>query len=335
MIRFHIISLLAFLAFPNTCSSTAEATDLSRRTDAWFRSDEGRRAMDCILSWQTDYGDWPKNMDTSIKPYSAEQTKPLGTFDNGATTGELRTLARAFAIMGDTRFKKAYLKGFDHILNAQYPNGGWPQYYPLRKGYYSHITFNDHCMIRLLEFLRDAMESRQDGLLDKTRTESAKRAIDRGIDCILRCQVVVKGKRTVWCAQHDAITLAPAGGRKYELASLSGSESAGILKFLISLEKPSPEVIRSVKAGVDWFEAAKIQGIRIEKIDGDRQVIRDESAPPVWARFYEIETNRPFFCDRDGIRKYSLNEIGSERRNGYAWYGDWGKGVAEAYSKLR
>jgi PelA/Pel-15E family pectate lyase len=311
------------------------ATDLSRRTDDWFRSDEGKHALDCILSWQTDQGDWPKNIDTSTEPYSVDRPKLLGTFDNGATTGELRALARGYDLMGDNRYKNAYLRGFDHILHAQYPNGGWPQYFPLRAGYYSLITFNDDCMVRLLEFLRDATKSRQNGLLDKKRLESAEQAIERGVDCILRCQVVVKGTLTVWCAQHDPITLAPANARDYELESLSGSESAGILKFLMSLEHPSPELIQSVKAGVKWFDSAKILGISIQKIDGDRQVIHEKSAPPVWARFYEIETNRPFFCDRDGIRKYSLNEIGKERRNGYKWYGDWGRGVAEAYAKWR
>ena len=48
-----------------------------------------------------------------------------------------------------------------------------------------------------------------------------------------------------------------------------------------------------------------------------------DSSSTLWARFYEIETNRPFFCGRDGIKKYSLAEIDPERRTGYAWYGTW------------
>ena len=52
-------------------------------------------------------------------------------------------------------------------------------------------------------------------------------------------------------------------------------------------------------------------------------MVTDESAPALWARFYEIGTNRPIFCDRDGVAKYRLSEIGSERRNGYAWLGKW------------
>jgi pectate lyase len=309
------------------------AADLSKKPDSWFLSDEGRQSLEHILSWQSDHGDWPKNTDTTTKVFSGDREKLRGTFDNGATTGELRALERAFTLTGDARYEKAFLKGFDHILQAQYANGGWPQYFPLRKGYYTHITFNDNCMVRLLEFLNSAITADEFSFLDGNRRDKATKAIERGIDCIVKCQVVIKGTPTVWCAQHDAVTLAPAIARSYELASLSGSESAGILKYLMSLPKPTPEVIRAVKAGVAWFESAKINGVKIEKVNGDRKVTKDESAPPVWARFYELETNRPFFCDRDGVPKYNLEEIGSERRNGYAWYGNWGDSLANAYAK--
>lgn len=327
-----VLSLLALL-FSSLIVTDSLAADLTKKPNSWFRSDEGRQAMDCILSWQSDHGDWPKNSDTTTKPYSGDRAKLRGTFDNGATTGELRALARAFNVTGDKRYEQAFRKGFEHILAAQYPNGGWPQYYPLRKGYYTHITFNDNCMIRLLEFLGDTTTSQEFKFLEESRRAAAAKAVERGIDCIVKCQVVIKGTPTVWCAQHDEVTFAPAKARSYELASLSGAESAGILKYLMSLEKPSPEVIRAVKAGVAWFDKTKITGIRVEKVDGDRKVIKDESADPVWARFYELETNRPFFCDRDGVPKYGLEEIGSERRNGYSWYGNWGNSLANAYAK--
>ena len=42
----------------------------------------------------------------------------------------------------------------------------------------------------------------------------------------------------------------------------------------------------------------------------------------MWARFYDLETELPYVCDRDGIKKKSLEEIGYERRNGYSWYTD-------------
>jgi PelA/Pel-15E family pectate lyase len=71
----------------------------------------------------------------------------------------------------------------------------------------------------------------------------------------------------------------------------------------------------------------KLNGIRVVKQKDekapegvDTMVVDDPTAPPLWARFYEIGTNRPLFADRDGVAKYSLAEIGHERRNHYTWY---------------
>lgn len=312
---------------------SAFSEDLSKKTDDWLKSEEGRKVTANILTWQSAEGNWPKNEDTTKQPFTGDKKKLKGTFDNGATTTELRHLARVIQVTGDESAKRAFLSGFDHILRAQYPNGGWPQYYPLSKQYHRHITFNDGSMTRILEFLRDVMDD--SSVLDPQRRKSARAAFDRGIDCIVKCQIRIDGKPTVWCAQHDAATLAPTTARSYELPSLSGSESAGILRFLMALEKPSPEVVRAVRAGVAWFEASAIRGTRIEKVDGDRQVIEDASAPPLWARFYDLESGRPFFCDRDGVKKSSLSEIGRERRNGYAWYGNWGGEVLKAQAKWK
>lgn len=319
-----------------TCTSVyadSPAGNLTKHPDAWFNSDEGRQVMENILSWQSEHGDWPKNKDTTTAMYAGERSKLQGTFDNGATTGELRVLARAFRVTGDRKYEQAFHAGFDHILKAQYSNGGWPQYFPLRKGYYTHITFNDNCMIRLMEFLEDAVVENDFEFLDKDRREAAKNAIDRGIDCIVQCQVVINGTPTVWCAQHDEVTLAAANARSYELASLSGAESAGILKYLMSLKEPTPNVIKSVNAGVAWFTTSKIEGFRHNKTKGEPVLTKDPAARPLWSRFYEIESNRPFFCDRDGIVKYNIEEIGEERRYGYTWYGNWGESLASAYDK--
>ncbi len=309
-------------------------SDLLRQPDAWYASADGRKTTACVLSWQTPDGIWPKAKDTAGTMNDKSPSKSEGTFDNNSTTDELRYLARAYQATNDEACKTAFLKGFDLILKAQYPNGGWPQLYPLgKKSYPHHITFNDGTMVRLMEFLREVTAGETYSFVDSDRRTAARTAVERGVACILKCQVVMDGKPTVWCAQHDEVTLAPALARAYELPSLSGSESAGVVRFLISLDKPSPEVIRAVKAAVAWFESAKIPGIRVEKVNGDRQVIADSSAPPLWARFYDLETGRPLFCDRDGVKKSQLSEIGKERRNGYAWYGSWGESVASQYAK--
>ena len=72
-------------------------------------------------------------------------------------------------------------------------------------------------------------------------------AFERGVQCILKCQIVVGGKRTAWCAQHDENDYRPRAGRTFELASLSGAESVGVVRLLMSLDDPSPDVIKAVE----------------------------------------------------------------------------------------
>lgn len=315
-------ALLAGLA----AAAMAETRDYLRKPADWFAGAEGRRITANLLSWQSDAGSWPKNMDPTAKPYAgADRAKDLkGTFDNGATVDELRFLARAWVATSNAAARAAVERGVEAILAAQYPTGGWPQYYPPpAKSYHRHITFNDGSMVRVMELLRDVQHESAFAFLGDARRAAAGAAFERGIACILRCQIRDGGALTAWCVQHDEVTLEPRPARAYELVSISGSESVGIVRLLMSLEHPSPEVVRAVDAAAAWFERVKLEGQRVDTVDGDRVVVRDPAARPMWARFYELGTGRPIFCDRDGVAKYALADIGRERRNGYAWLGYW------------
>jgi pectate lyase len=309
--------------------------DFAAKPDDWYKSAEGMQIANNILSWQSPLGSWPKNQSTTQEPFNGDRGTIQGTFDNSATTNEIRFLARAFRVTKDPRFQQAVLKAIDHIFKAQYPTGGWPQYYPPGTGYPRYITFNDNAMVRLMELMRDVATSPKFAFIDAARRKSAQQCFDRGIQCILKCQIKVNGKLTVWCAQHDEKDYSPRPARSYELISLSGCESDDILVLLMSLDNPSPEIRRAIKAGAEWFDSSKITGIRIIFGNHDRVVQPDPTAPPTWARFYEIETNRPFFSGRDGVKKYNLAEIEQERRGGYAWYGEWGERVAKDYAKWK
>jgi pectate lyase len=326
--------LAALLAVNVSAGAQSGAGAFLQKPHEWFREAEGKRVTENILSWQAPVGSWPKNQDNTRNAYTGDPAKLQGTFDNSATTGELRFLARAFTATQAPRCRAAALKTIDLLLKAQYPTGGWPQYYPPpAKPYAKYITFNDSSMVRIMETLRSVATDPDFSFVDQTRRDAATKAFDRGIECILKCQIKLDGRLTAWCAQHDEVTLEPRPARTFELASLSGGESAGILRLLMSLENPSPEVRQAVTAGAAWFDSVKITGIRQIKDAGGKNLVPDPNAPPLWARFYDLKTGRPIFVDRDGIPRASMMDIGSERRNGYSWYGDWGEDVAKGYAK--
>jgi len=325
-----LICSLWTLVTSQAFAGVAHWREFTKKPDDWYRSGEGKQVASNILSFQSAEGSWPKNLDTTASPYTGDPLKLQGTFDNGATTDELRFLARAFGATKEPRYEKAFLKGFDHILKAQYPTGGWPQFYPPSKQYHRHITFNDDAMVRLMEFLHEVAIFKTYDFVDAARRRSGQASFERGLECILKCQVKVEGKLTSWCAQHDEKDYSPRPGRSYELVSLSGSESVGIVKLLMSLEHPSGEVMQSIRGAVAWFEAAKLPGISVVRNEDkaapkgfDKLVVADPTAKPMWARFYRISDNKPIFSDRDGVAKPSLAEIGYERRNGYSWLGYW------------
>ena len=217
-----------------------------------------------------------------------QRNRTDSTIDNGATYSQLMFLARVYSAQRQEKHRHSFLRGLDFLLEAQYPNGGWPQFYPDLSGYFKHITFNDGAMIGVMKLLRDVAAAKSGyEFVDKDRRLKADDAVKRGIECILKTQVIVDGRRTVWCAQHDEVTLAPAPARKYELVSLSGGESIDIVRFLMTIKNPSPAVIESIETAVEWFEKTKLTGIKwIEKSDPaqpggmDRVVIKDPNAGP-------------------------------------------------------
>jgi PelA/Pel-15E family pectate lyase len=301
---------------------------------AWFETAQARDIADNVLQYQSVEGGWPKNVNMVLWPPAPKDANfatdgKANTFDNDATSVQMEFLARVYSVTGDSKYRVAFERGLNYTLKAQYPNGGWPQYYPLQEGYYTHITFNDDAMVRVMFLLKDIAEGKEPfKFVDDERRTKARQAIDKGLDVILRTQVKQNGRLTVWCAQYDENTLEPAWARAYEPPSLSGNESIGILRYLMSIEQPSPEVVAAIEAGVTWLQNAAIYGVRMEPFTDsegrrDRRIGFDSTASPIWARFYELETDRPLFLGRDSVYRYAFSEIEHERRNGYSYYGYW------------
>jgi len=299
----------------------------------WYGSAEAGELADVILSYQTPTGGWSKHTAYNEGPRQpgmqfTSQNEPgssahyVATFDNRATTEELRLLALVWRATKRDDCLAGIRRGIDFLLTAQYPNGGWPQVYPLEGDYHDSITFNDDAMVHVLEVLKKIIDG-DNGFecVADQRQDECRQALEMGVRCILDTQVAIDGRPTGWCAQHDALTLQPVGARALEPPTLSGLESSHILKFLMKLEDPSPQLVESIEGCLAWLDAVKIEGLTKTKVDGKTAYVADPTSTKIyWARFYSLETGQPVFPGRDGVLYNSFEAMAAKNKLGYDYY---------------
>lgn len=333
------------LADPPERGHDASGMDL-RRPPAWYATPDARHVADVIVSFQTPAGGWGKNSARSGAPRQRGQNWGsggyVGTIDNDATTTELRFLARAQAQApgaAGQAWRDAFLKGVHYLLDAQYPNGGFPQIYPLAGGYHDAITFNDDALVEVAGLLDAVAGRRQDyAFVPPGLAARARAALDKTLHLILSTQVVSGGTRSAWAQQVDMLTLAPVGARNFEPVALASAESASLLLFLMAQAAPSPETVAAVHAGAAWLRRAALRDIEWTPAtaDGGRKRVARPGAGPIWARYYDLDAAggamHPLFGDRDRSIHDDVNELSLERRNGYAWYGTRPADALAAYA---
>lgn len=330
--------------------------------DDWYATQEAEMVADSVLAYQFPSGGWAKNQnwhwpEIGMKAYERASVRQQiqsksgigSTFDNSATIQELQFLSKMYKATGKKIYRKAFLKGFEYMLEAQYDNGGWPQYYPLKiredgsYDYSVHITFNDDVMTNIMRMMRDIAAGNKapyDALkLRKADLKRAQDAFEKAVDCVLGCQIKRDGKPTVWCQQHHYETLEPVGARIYEFPSFTGcGEIPKVLELLMEIENPSDELKVAIEGAVEWLRNHAIYGYRHETYINewgmsDRRLVPDKNAKPLWARYYDLETERPYFADRDGKRYDNYADISHERRNGYSWINNNTQKVLDKYPK--
>ena len=331
---------------------------------AWLStasSDSAKLAADKVLAnnmitWQMPHGGFYKNAVSVYKAawngsakrsgwFGANDVE-LGTIDNDATVVELMFLADVYARSGDVKYRDAARKALDFLLTMQYPSGGWPQVYPARVEsnaamlYSNHVTFNDDAMVRVLVMLDHAAHNKAPLNGDVfTADERSKitAAIDKGVDFILKSQIVQRGVKTVWCAQHDPVNYEPRAARSFEHASKSGKESVLIVAYLMTRPQ-TPAIKAAVKSAIAWYKSSAV------KVDNTAYVSRpssnkDDRYNPIvstpgktmWYRFYDVDSDVGFFSGRSATdtppgvgKKYNLMDVEPERRYGYQWGGNYG-----------
>ncbi len=299
---------------------------------------------DNLLAYQNEDGGWPKNIDwlALIDPDSVTGSLSdryrSSTYDNRNIFPQIEYLSAVYQQTEDEKYRQAAENGFRYILATEYPDGGW-------RGWDADvITFNDDVMTGIMDLLLDVKQEHPyyDWLDADLRTQLLT-AYDRGVEVILKCQIIINGRKTAWCQQHDFETYEPVQGRAYEHPSVTARESCDIILFLMRIANPDSVVRQAIVSSVAWLEDASIEGYRFAKvpieerpyhettIDYDREFVPDSSAPPVWARYYDLENGEPFLSLRDGTIVYDLKEISFDRRVGYDWYGYWPERVLAAY----
>ncbi|GGY59576.1 pectate lyase [Pseudoduganella albidiflava] len=324
---------------------------------AWYASAEARHVADNIVSFQTPAGGWGKNVNrTGHLRQKGEHYAPIdddpsggvivatkgwnyvGTIDNDATTTELAFLARVQAALPGApgaAYRQAFERGVSYLLDAQYPNGGFPQVYPLQGGYHDAITFNDNAFAQVADLL--AMVAARGGDYAFVPPELAARAgaaHGRAIKVLVASQIRVDGQLTGWCQQHDALTLAPVGARNFEPVALSSSETSRLLRLLMEQPRPTPEVVAAIDAAAAWLKRVAVRDVGwTTKAENGRFLEARPGAGPMWARMYDIATMKPIFGDRDGTIHTDVNELSKERRDGYGWYGNGPASALAAYDK--
>src|SRR5439155_21024778 len=107
---------------------------------------------------------------------------------------------------------------------------------------------------------------------------------------------------------------------------------AEIMSFLMRLPNPTPMTVTAVHAAAAWFEKTKLHDVAFQALGEEgKQLVAAPGAGPLWARFYEIGSDRPLFGDRDMTIHDNLNEVSKERRNGYGWFNERPKDALAEY----
>jgi Pectic acid lyase len=250
------------------------------------------------------------------------------TLDDNVTQAAVRLLMRVDRELDfkDAEIHGAALFALDGLVNAQYPNGAWPQrlvqpadpkQFPVtrasypdswpktwpRSNYFSHYTFNDNSVV-------DAI----DAMLEAARIYKEPRYLasaERGGEFILLAQM--PEPQPGWAQQYDR-EMHPAWARAFEPPSITGGESQSVMRALMLLyrETGQKKYLEPLPRALAYYKRSILPDV------DNPSEIRRRTCPgrtPCAARFYELKTNRPLYITK-GTRVTALDQ-GATNVGGY------------------
>jgi PelA/Pel-15E family pectate lyase len=202
-----------------------------------------------------------------------------GTFDDACTASVTRFLMRLQLDRPAPGVSAAVEKALAFLQQSQYPNGGWPQRYPLRHDYTRLVTFNDGVFSQNLETL--VMAHAALGAPDLLRSLHA------AMDCVLSMQQPMP--QPGWGMQH-ALDGKPAAARSFEPAALVTHASAANVDLLITFQRLTGDskFTRRVPEALDWLDAVRLPPEQAREYGGTHPT------------FIELGRDRPIYVHRRG-----------------------------------
>ena len=222
------------------------------------------------------------------------------TFDDNVTQGSTLFLLRLYLETLDPAYLGPLRIALDFILDSQYPNGGWPQRYPLRyefahdglPDYTSFYTLNDGAANNIIDVLLRAY--------DLLGNEKYLEAARRGGDFFM----VSQGPegRAAWTDQFD-MNLRPATGRTHEPACFQARYTLSTIEELekLFLYTGDRRYLRPIPMALDWLESVILEV--------------DERGRPEYADGYDPASNYP-------ISRETLPEVTGEGYIKYRYHVD-------------
>lgn len=264
--------------------------------------DAALAAAHCLAWGQLASGGWTYSIEFDLvrnrnryhhldpqKTANYERLNNTTTFDDDTTQSATRLLMAVDQHIDDPLVDAAVQRALECFLAAQYKegpwDGAWPQRYPPAKNYGAYPTFNDNTMSDCVSTMLIA--AKQYG--DPRYMESVKRCLE----FYLRAQL--PEPQSAWAQQYDE-NLRPAPARRFEPAAVTGGESSGNMQLLMDmyLEFGDQRYLDAVRKAIDWYRRSRIGGT-------------EENG--VWARFYELGTNKPLYFTRTYQLVYTDDDL--------------------------